>query len=141
MRYIHFLVLLVLLPTALHAEHNSFHEFAEEYLEFVDHRAGIITPQQLDQVGLENVILINVNAESQFDMGQTLPGSTNMDWRDVLKKRHEIPHDKTVVIYCNTMLYSSRAQLLLNMDGHENILLLQGGLNNWNVYQASLDQN
>ena len=139
MRIIHLLVLLLSLPTALYAEKNAFHDVADEFLAFVDHKAGIITPQQLHEVGLENVVLINLNVESQYNKGQTLAGSINMDWREVLKRRNEIPHDKTVVMYCNTMLYSSRAQLLVNMDGFDNVLLLQGGLNNWNNYQASLD--
>ena len=138
MKYIYCLVFLLSVSVPVYADHNAFHEFAEEFLEFVDRKAGIITPQQLDEVGLENVVLINVNAKSQFDIGQALPGSINMDWRTVLKRHNEIPHDKTTVVYCNTMLYSSRAQLLLNMDGYENVLLLQGGLNNWNTYQASL---
>lgn len=139
MRVIHLLILLLTLPTVLHAEQSAFHEVADEFLAFVDHKAGIITPHQLHQVGLENVLLINLNIESKYKMGQTLEGSINMDWRDVLKRRQEIPKDKTVVMYCNTMLYSSRAQLLVNMDGFENVLLLQGGLNNWNHYQASLN--
>lgn len=134
------LILLLLLSYSgtSFAEQNAFHVAAEEYLEFVEHNAGIITPKQLYQVGLDHVVLINVNVERQIQLGHTLPGSKVMDWREVLKRRDEIPGDKTVVVYCNTMLYSSRAQLLLNMDGFENVLLLQGGLNNWNKYVSSL---
>lgn len=133
-----FSILLLLAPSVLYADHNTFHEVAADYLDFVEHNAGIITPEQLHQAGLDNVVLINVNAKEQFKRGQTLPGSINMDWRHVLNRHHEIPRDKTVVMYCNTMLYSSRAQLLLNMDGYDNVLLLQGGLNNWNNYVSSL---
>ncbi len=116
---------------------NSFREVAADFLEFAERNTGIITPQQLYQAGLENVYLVNVNSSHQYRSGLRLPGSVNMDWRDVLERSNEIPTDRTVVVYCNTMLYSSRAQLLLNMDGFDNILLLQGGLNNWNSYISS----
>ena len=78
-----------------------------------------------------------MNAERQFKSGMTLPNSINMDWRDILKRHDEIPRDKTVVIYCNTMLYSSRAQLLLHMDSFDNVLLLQGGLFGWHAFLSN----
>lgn len=128
----------MLLVSSISLAESSFREVAADYLAFTERNAGIITPQQLHQIKLTDVYLLNVNSERQFNMGLHLPGSVNMDWRQVLDRSNEIPRDRTVVIYCNTMLYSSRAQLLLNMDGFDNILLLQGGLNNWHSYIANL---
>lgn len=128
------LLLLAFLPASVVAGHSDFYDAAIEYLEFAEHKAGIITPAQLHKAGLNNVMLINVNHRNQYEEGDTLPDSLHMDWREVLKRHKEIPEDRTVVVYCNSMLYSSRAQLLLNMDGYDNVLLLQGGLNNYNRY-------
>lgn len=125
---------LLMLASASMAAEKSFRETAEDFLTFTERKAGVITPEQLYQVDLDSVYLLNVNSERQFKQGMTIPNSVHMDWRDVLKRSAEIPRDKTVVIYCNAMLYSSRAQLLLNMAGFDNVLLLQGGLNNWNLY-------
>ena len=139
---IRFLLISVLLmfSSASIAAEQSFRDVADDYLGFVERNAGIITPQQLHQVDMDKVYLLNVNSENQFKQGLRLPNSHHMDWREVLERSEEIPRDKTVVVYCNTMLYSSRAQLLLNMDGFENILLLQGGLNNWNSYVSNLQE-
>lgn len=135
------LLLFIVFASSLVSAHHSYREAANEYLEFTERKAGIITPQQLNQIDLSSVYLLNVNAENQYNEGMSLPGSTHMDWRDVLKRIDELPRDKTIVVYCNTMLYSSRAQLLLKIDGLDNILLLQGGLNHYKSYIAEHDDD
>jgi rhodanese-related sulfurtransferase len=55
----------------------------------------------------------------------------NIEWRQVLNKRQEIPKNKPVLIYCNTGSLSAQAGFALRMAGYDNLRILQGGFEEW----------
>ena len=97
-----FVLMICLLPVISFAE-TQFRDVASDYLDFAERKDGLITPAQVEQIGPENLFLINVNSAKQFKAGKNIPGSINMDWREVLDRAHEVPRDRKVMVYCNTM--------------------------------------
>ena len=102
----------------------------EAYLEFVDYGGGVIFAEQIPADEWKKMIVIDARDAGQFAKGH-IPGAINMDWRQVLAKRHTIPKDKPVLIYCNTGSLSAQAGFALRVAGWDNLRILQGGMEEW----------
>jgi len=102
----------------------------EAYLEFVDYGGGVIFAEQIPKDEWPKMVVIDARDAGQFAKGH-IPGAINMDWRQVLAKRHTIPKDKPVLIYCNTGSLSAQAGFALRVAGWENVRILQGGMEEW----------
>jgi rhodanese-related sulfurtransferase len=102
----------------------------EAYLEFVDYGGGVIFAEQIHKDEWAKMVVIDARDAGQFAKGH-IPGAINMDWRQVLAKRHTIPKDKPVLIYCNTGSLSAQAGFALRVAGWENVRILQGGMEEW----------
>ncbi len=97
------------------------------YLEFVDYGGGVIFAEQIPKDEWPNMLVIDARDAGQFAKGH-IPGAINMDWRQVLAKRNDIPKNKPVLIYCNTGSLSAQAGFALRVAGWENVRILQGGM-------------
>ena len=118
---------LLLAPTA-HADNKAIAtDEMEAYLEFVDYGGGVIFAEQIPKEEWPKMVLIDARDPAQFAKGH-IPGAINMDWRQVLAKRNDIPKNKTVLIYCNTGSLSAQAGFALRVAGWENVRILQGGM-------------
>lgn len=121
----------LLLTPAAHADNKAIAvDEMEAYLEFVDYRGGVIFAEQIPADEWKKMIVIDARDAAQFARGH-IPGAINMDWRQVLAKRDEIPKDKPVLIYCNTGSLSAQAGFALRVAGWENVRILQGGMVEW----------
>lgn len=121
--------LLVVTPTVATAE-NAAVKAMQEYMEFAPYEAGIIVPQQLTKDVFEGVIFIDTRDAGQFAKG-TIPNARHIEWREVLTRIGEIPKDKKVVLFCNTGSLSAQAAFALRVAGHDNVLVLQTGIDGW----------
>lgn len=99
-------------------------------MEFAPYEAGIIVPQQLTKDVFEGVIFIDTRDAGQFAKG-TIPNARHIEWREVLTRIGEIPKDKKVVLFCNTGSLSAQAAFALRVAGHDNVLVLQTGIDGW----------
>lgn len=102
----------------------------EGYLEFVDYGGGVIFPEQIPKEEWSKMMVIDARDAGQFAKGH-IPGAVNMDWRQVLAKRTNIPKNKPVLIYCNTGSLSAQAGFALRVAGWDNVRILQGGMEEW----------
>lgn len=100
------------------------------YLEFVDYGGGVIFAEQIPKDEWPKMVVIDARDAGQFAKGH-IPGAINMDWRQVLAKRNDIPKNKPVLIYCNTGSLSAQAGFALRVAGWENVRILQGGMEEW----------
>lgn len=121
----------LLLTPAAHADNKAIaiDEMAG-YLEFVDYGGGVIFAEQIPKDEWPKMLVIDARDAGQFAKGH-IPGAINMDWRQVLAKRNEIPKDKPVLIYCNTGSLSAQAGFAMRVAGWENLRILQGGMEEW----------
>ena len=121
----------LLLAPAAHADKQADAvDVMEAYLEFVDYGGGVIFAEQIPADEWKKMLVIDARDAGQFAKGH-IPGAINMDWRQVLAKRNEIPKNKPVLIYCNTGSLSAQAGFALRVAGWDNLRILQGGMEEW----------
>lgn len=121
----------LLLAPAAHADNKAIAvDEMEAYLEFVDYGGGVIFAEQIPKEEWPKMLVIDARDAGQFARGH-IPGAINMDWRQVLAKRDQIPKDKPVLIYCNTGSLSAQAGFAMRVAGWENLRILQGGMEEW----------
>lgn len=121
----------ILLPTAnAMAEENPAFEPMQEYLDFAAFSGGAITKQQLANFSSDDIQYIDTRQTEQFETSH-IPGAINIDWRQILTHKDQISDSKTVVLYCDTGLLSSKAQFALSVLGYENVRVLFGGYAEW----------
>jgi rhodanese-related sulfurtransferase len=100
------------------------------YLDFVDYGGGVIFAEQIPEEEYKKMFIIDARDKAQFDKSH-IPGAVNIEWRQVLNKRQDIPKNKPVLIYCNTGSLSAQAGFALRMAGYDNLRILQGGFEEW----------
>ena len=118
------------LSPGAHAAEDTVVKAMEDYLEFVDYMGGTILPRQIARADWKDFYVIDARDAEQYQQ-EHIPGAVNIDWRQVLAHRAEFPKDKTILLYCNSGTLSAQAAFALKLAGVENVLILQGGLNEW----------
>lgn len=102
----------------------------EEYLDFVDYGGATIFPEQIPAPDWKNFFIVDARDVVQFEK-EHIPGAVNIEWRQVLARRPELPKDKPILIYCNTGTLSAQAGFALRVAGFDNLRILQGGMREW----------
>ncbi len=122
---------LTLLATPLQAQDRSaLAEAMEEYLEFTEYGSSVILPEQIPADDWSDIVVIDARDQAQFE-AEHIPRAVNIEWRQVVARRDEIPNDQPVVIYCNTGSLSAQAGFALRLLGWDNVRILQDGLEGW----------
>jgi rhodanese-related sulfurtransferase len=115
---------------AVAEELNEAIEIMEEYFDFVDYGGGTILAQQIPAEDWQHFFIVDTRTSVQYEK-EHIPGAVNIEWRQILAKRSELPRDKPVLVYCNTGSLSAQAGFALRLAGHENVRILRGGLREW----------
>lgn len=105
-------------------------EAMQEYMMFSEYESGIILPQQIDQTVFETALFVDTRDAEQFEAA-TIPGSVNIEWREVLDRIDEIPEDRMTILFCNTGSLSAQAAFALRVAGRTNVVVLQSGFSGW----------
>lgn len=114
----------------LHAAGDEVVEAMADYLMFVDYGGATIRPEQIPAEDWERLYVIDTRDAGQYEEGH-IPGAVNIEWRQVLDRRDEMPQDRTILVYCNTGTLSAQAGFALRLAGMENVRILQGGFSEW----------
>jgi len=118
------------LPTSVFAADNAAVKAMEEFLDFSEYGGGNILPEQIPAEDWKNIYIIDTRDADQYQVSH-IPGAVNIEWRQVLARRAELPRDKMVLVYCNTGTLSAQAGFALRVAGMDNVRILQGGLYEW----------
>ena len=110
----------------------------QEYLDFAEYADGSISTEQLASTDTGEVLFVDARNRGQYEAGH-IPGAVNIEWREILARRDEIPADRPVVLYCETGLLSSRAHFALRVAGYDNVKVLWGGYLVWSARQSFED--
>jgi len=135
MKYSAIFVAGILIAPGIHAEDNPAIEAMQEYMEFAEYSEGSISTEQLASIDSSEIFFVDTRNKGQFDEGH-IPGAVNIEWRQILSRRDEIPTDKPVVLYCETGLLSSKAHFALRVAGRDNVKVLWGGYLMWSARQS-----
>lgn len=119
----------------VHAEENPAIAAMQEYLDFAEYSEGSISTEQLASIDSAEIFFVDARNKGQYDEGH-IPGAVNIEWRQILARRDEIPTDRPVVLYCETGLLSSKAHFALRVAGRENVKVLWGGYLMWSARQS-----
>ncbi|MFA9273795.1 MAG: rhodanese-like domain-containing protein [Candidatus Aquirickettsiella gammari] len=119
------------LSSAVYADNKKIlTDEMEAYLEFVEYGGGVIFAEQIPKDDWKKFVVIDARDAKQFSKNH-IPGAINIEWRQVLAKRGSIPKNQPVLIYCNSGSLSAQAGFALRLAGWENVLILQGGMDEW----------
>ena len=113
-----------------HAQNEAAIDEMTGYMDFSEYGGGVIFAEQIPKEEYENIMVIDARDADQFAKDH-IPGAVNIEWRQVLNERENLPDDKMVLIYCNTGSLSAQAGFALRVAGHENVRILQGGFEEW----------
>lgn len=127
-------VLVIGMPAVNAQDNGELVDGLNGYLEFVEYSGGTIQPKQIPEEDLAKFLIIDARDAGQFEK-ERIPGATNIEWRQVVSRRSEIPKDKPVLIYCNTGSLSAQGGFALRLLGYENVLILQDGFEGWKAAQ------
>ncbi|MEP5154806.1 rhodanese-like domain-containing protein [Planktotalea sp.] len=122
-------VILVVSTAVVFAEQTPQEAFAD-YTDFATYDAGIILPSQITDDVVDSFVFIDTRTAEEFDE-ETIEGALNIEWREVFSRVDEIPTEKKVVLFCNTGALSAQTAFGLRVMGYENVLILQGGFQDW----------
>jgi rhodanese-related sulfurtransferase len=111
------------LPAVSHAVDNAAVKALEEYFEFTEYGGATILPEQIPAEDWRNITIIDTRDAGQYQKAH-IPGAVNINWRQVLGRRAELPVDRMVLVYCNAGTLSAQAGLALRIAG--NVWILQG---------------
>lgn len=128
----------LLFALSAQADNSAAIEALQEYMEFASYSAGAISPEQLEHEGYEGLYIVDTRNSGQFSSGH-IPRAVNIEWRNILAHRHQLPTDKPILLYCETGLLSSKAHLALSVAGFENVKVLWGGYLIWSARQSFED--
>lgn len=126
-----FFALAFALPLAARADANpAVQEAVGAYLDFTEYSSSLIWPEQIPAEDWKHLYLIDARDAAQYAQGH-IPGAINIEWRQAVAHRSEIPKDRMVVVYCNSGSLSAQAVFALRLLGWDNVKVLQDGYEGW----------
>jgi len=125
-----FAIALALPIAAPAAENPAAVKAIEEYLDFTEYGSSLIWPEQIPAEDWKNVFVVDARDAAQYAKGH-IPGAVNIEWRQAVARRGELPKDRMVVVYCNSGSLSAQAVFALRLLGYDNVKVLQDGYEGW----------
>ena len=101
-----------------------------EYMDFNEYGSSLIWPEQIPKDDWNKVFIVDARDAAQFEK-EHIPGAVNIEWRQAVARRAELPKDRMVVMYCNSGSLSAQAVFALRLLGHDNVKVLQDGIEGW----------
>jgi rhodanese-related sulfurtransferase len=102
----------------------------EEYMDFTEYGSSLIWPEQIPAEDWKKITVIDARDAAQFAK-EHIPGAVNIEWRQAVARRGELPKDRMVVVYCNSGSLSAQAVFALRLLGYDNVKVLQDGFEGW----------
>ena len=93
---------LALLAGPTHAEENpAVVDALSGYMDFAEYGSSLIWPEQIPKADWKKVFIVDARDAAQYEK-EHIPGAVNIDWRQAVARRAELPKDRMVVVYCNS---------------------------------------
>jgi len=127
-KYIPFIALLACSQPLLAelAEEENMADTVAEYMEFTEYQGGNILPEQITADLWKSFYVIDTRRAEDYEADH-IPNAVNIEWRELVGRRADIPKDKTVIVYCNTGSLSAQGAFALKLIGYDNVKVLTGG--------------
>ena len=112
------------------AENPAVVDAIAEYMDFNEYGSSLILPEQIPQEDWKKIFIVDARDAAQYAR-EHIPGAVNIEWRQAVARRAELPRDRMVVVYCNTGSLSAQAVFALRLLGYDNVKVLQDGIEGW----------
>jgi rhodanese-related sulfurtransferase len=100
------------------------------YMDFAEYGSSLIWPEQIPKDDWNKVFIVDARDAAQYDK-EHIPGAINIEWRQAVARRAELPKVRMVVMYCNSGSLSAQAVFALRLLGYDNVRVLQDGIEGW----------
>ncbi|MDB9525182.1 rhodanese-like domain-containing protein [Oscillatoria sp. CS-180] len=101
-----------------------------------------LSPQELSiRLNSADVpLLLDVRSEREFAEGH-IPGAINIPYRDIPSRLNELEGfaTKEVIVYCEIGVRAGIAEIMLEQEGFEYILTLEGDMEGWRQANLPID--
>jgi len=122
---------LALLAAPVYADENPVVVDAlSGYMDFAEYSSSLIWPEQIPQEDWQKIFIVDARDALQYSR-EHIPGAVNIEWRQSVARRTELPKDRMVVMYCNSGSLSAQAVFALRLLGYDNVKVLQDGIEGW----------
>ena len=122
---------LALITAPVHADENPVViDAIAGYMDFSEYGSSLIWPEQIPADDWKKVFIVDARDAAQFAR-EHIPGAINIDWRQAVARRAELPKNRMVVMYCNSGSLSAQAVFALRLLGYDNVKVLQDGIEGW----------
>lgn len=96
---------------------------------------GLTSPISWDKVqelNPETSYLLDVRTLEEYQLG-TIPGANHIPLTEIRNRLHEIPKDKTVIVFCGVGLRGYLAERILRRHGWTDVYKFMGGHKTWEL--------
>jgi rhodanese-related sulfurtransferase len=122
---------LSLLATPVWSQENpAVFDALSGYMDFTEYSSSLIWPEQIPKEDWGKIFIVDARDADQYAK-EHIPGAINIEWRQAVARRSEIPKDRMVVMYCNSGSLSAQAVFALRVLGYDNVKVLQDGIEGW----------
>jgi NADPH-dependent 2,4-dienoyl-CoA reductase/sulfur reductase-like enzyme/rhodanese-related sulfurtransferase len=82
--------------------------------------------------GGDNLVIVDVRTPKEFQkLRLPYPNVLNLPLQDLRDRRHELPNNCDILIYCGVSMRAYEAQRILNAAGFDRVWFIEGGLTGW----------
>ncbi|MDD3903878.1 MAG: FAD-dependent oxidoreductase [Sphaerochaeta sp.] len=91
-----------------------------------------VTWQQAEEMRKEGGFVLDVRSEEEFELG-SIEGAYNIPNIDLRTRLAEVPHDKTIIVYCAMGLRGYLSERILRQNGYNQVYNLTGGFKTYDI--------
>ncbi|MFC1756432.1 rhodanese-like domain-containing protein [Patescibacteria group bacterium] len=128
-----FLIIIVAIITFYRAENNEEFVLQEEIIEEINNFSEISAKDLQKKIRTEeNVKILDIRNRSEYEYDH-IADSINVPLSDIEKSSVTIESENTIVVVGNSGDNYNAVVETLENNGHQNILVLSGGFNQWKI--------
>ena len=109
-----FASLVFLATPAWSAEKPAVVDALSGYMDFAEYSSSLIWPEQIPADDWKKVFIVDARDAAQYAK-EHIPGAVNIDWRQAVARRAELPKNRMLVMYCNSGSLSAQAVFALRL--------------------------
>jgi hypothetical protein len=102
---------LFLFNAPVHADENpAVVDALSGHVDFAEYGGSLIWSEQIPKADWKRVFIVDARDAAQYAKDH-LPGAVNIEWRQAVTRRAELPKDRMVMMYCNSGALSAHPVL------------------------------
>lgn len=97
---------------------------------FLDGLSSPVSYRSFEEYRAKGAFILDVRTQEEFELG-AIPEAVCIPNTELRDRLHEVPKDKTILVYCGVGLRGYLAERILRQNGYSDIYNLSGGYKTW----------